>query len=53
MVATDPELVIDVVGQAALNDLNRGWYFQIGTYKRLVAAIPTDVVVGWLKKFGV
>ena len=52
MVATDPELVIDVVGQAAL-DPNRGWYFQIGTYKRLVAAIPTDVVVGWLKKFGV
>jgi len=47
----NPTLVMDVVGGAAL-DPDRGWHFQIGNYRRLIAAIPENVTINWLRRAG-
>ena len=51
MAKRNPELVMDVVGDAAL-DAEHGWYFQVGNYKQLIAAIPASVAINWLKRVG-
>ena len=50
--STYPEIVMKRLGEIIL-DKDRGWHFFIGKYTNLIQSLPPDIVMSWIKSYGV
>jgi hypothetical protein len=48
-----PAAVMEQLGEVMLEDSERGMHFHVAVHRSLIAALPTEVVIGWVRKHGV